>query len=66
MLVTAPCAVQTFGAVQPKMLDPALTDVSKNISPTEHVAGRLVPVLAGLVSAAAEKSMLLACVLKST
>ncbi len=48
------------------MLAPALPLIRKNNSPTEQVAGRLLPALNGLVEEAPEKSTDLLCDFRST
>jgi len=53
-----PWTVQVPGPdVQTYTLEPAAASVFRNISPTEHVDGSTVPVLAGFVDAAPEKSI---------
>jgi len=65
--VVAPaCRVQEFSAVQAYRLAPAAAFVLKKASPTEQVAGKVVPDLNGLVVVALLKSTLFACVRKST
>src|SRR5579859_4296282 len=48
------------------MFKPGLAPVSKKSSPTEQVAGKLLPALSGLVEDALEKSIDLLCVWRST
>jgi hypothetical protein len=61
-----PRGVQVFALVHPYRFFPAGAAASKYAAPTAHVAGSVVPVWKGLVELAAEKSILLLCVLKST
>jgi hypothetical protein len=61
-----PSGVHVFALVHPYRFFPAGAAVSKYAAPTAQVAGNVVPVWKGLVELAAEKSILLLCVLKST
>ena len=60
-----PSGLQMLAAVQPYMLPPAGALVRKYVSPIPQVAGRLAPLLLGLVAAARLKSTLFACERKS-
>ena len=58
--------VQLFAAVQPYRFWPGAASLLKKLSPMAQVAGRIVPVLKGLVAAALEKSTPLVCDFRST
>src|SRR5688572_16152628 len=47
-----PCVVHVSVAVHPRRFEPAVASVSKKHSPTEHVAGAVVPSLHGFVESA--------------
>jgi hypothetical protein len=59
-------AVHVLVEVHPKRLAPATALLRKNICPVVQFVGSEVPTVIGFVDTAAEKSMLLDCVLKST